>query len=187
MPSKTKWMLFAVLAAAILILEGLLINAGSGDVGSAHQETVRIGVSGLVNHTVVYTLNDIMTMPNVTVVAELVCVSGRSLGTHNWTGVRLADLLNEAGVLDGVVKVAFTASDSYTTDLTLQDAMRDDVIVAFIKDGAPMGDNTKLVVPGKWGYKWIDDIAYIQLVDFDFKGTYETQGYSDDAFISGPH
>jgi len=187
MPLNMKWIVFALLAAAILVLGGLLISVGPGGVSDTHPETIRIGVSGLVNHTVVYTLNDIMTMPNVTVVAELVCVSGRSLGTHNWTGVRLADLLNNAGVLDGVVKIAFTATDSYTTDLTLQDAMRDDVIVAFIKDGAPMGGNTKLVVPGKWGYKWIDDIAYIQLVDFDFKGTYETQGYSDDAFISGPH
>ena len=187
MPSKTKWIFFAVLAAAILVLGGLLINAESGDVTDTHQETIRIGVSGLVNHTVVYSLNDLMTMPNMTVVAELVCVSGRSLGTHNWMGVRLGDLLNDAGVLDGVVKVAFTATDGYTTDLTLQDAMREDVIVAFIEDGALMNENTRLVVPGKWGYKWIADIAYIQLVDFDFKGTYEKQGYSDDAFITGPN
>jgi hypothetical protein len=38
----------------------------------------------------------------------------------------------------------------------------------------------RLVVPGKWGYKWISRLTEISLVDFDFKGTYESQGYSDE-------
>lgn len=96
----------------------------------------------------------------------------------------LKDLLNVTGVKAGATKLAFSAS-GYTTDLTLADAMRNDVIVAFMRDGAPMNEKTRLVVPGKWGYKWISGIETINLVDYDFKGKWESQGFSDDAKILG--
>ena len=33
------------------------------------------------------------------------------------------------------------------------------------------------------GYKWVRDLIRIELVDYDFKGTYEREGYSDEAII----
>ena len=37
-----------------------------------------------------------------------------------------------------------------------------------------------------WGYKWINQITAIEAVDFDYKGTYESQGYSDDGDVTQP-
>jgi DMSO/TMAO reductase YedYZ molybdopterin-dependent catalytic subunit len=184
MQIKKKLVLISIATIGILILAGLLVTAGL----SAHEAGVvgpgiQISIAGLVNHNFNLTLNDSRNFAVVTVTSELICVGGTSFGTHNWTGVRLSDLLNEAGLQPSAVKVGFHATDGYTTDLSLQDAARNDVIIAFEKDGAPMKEKSRLVVPGMWGYKWISGIDRIVLYDFDFKGMWETKGYADDATI----
>ena len=83
------------------------------------------------------------------------------------------------------MKVAFYAYDGFTTDLTVTTAMRDDVILAYEKDGQPLTEKVRLVVPGKWGYKWMQQVTHIELVNYDFLGRYESQGYSDEADIPG--
>lgn len=188
MPMKKKLVLIAIAITGILVLAGLVLTTdprahNAGIIGPE----IEISITGSVYHNLTLTGGELGTRTFVTVTSELICVGGgnggASFGTHNWTGVRLSDLLGEAGVQASAVKVGFHASDGYTTDLTLKDAARQDVIVAFEKDGAPLKEKTRLVVPGKWGYKWISGIDQIVLYDFDFMGTSETNGYSDDATI----
>jgi hypothetical protein len=38
-----------------------------------------------------------------------------------------------------------------------------------------------LVVPGKYGYKWVKWITHIQVVGYDYKGYWESRGWNDDA------
>jgi hypothetical protein len=85
--------------------------------------------------------------------------------------------------LPETVKVAFHAQDGYTTDLAVDTALRDDVILAYEKDGAPLSETLRLVVPGCWGYKWIAQVTGIELVNYNFLGMYESLGYSDEAYI----
>jgi DMSO/TMAO reductase YedYZ molybdopterin-dependent catalytic subunit len=178
--SNIKWMaLGAVVAALILIFAALLLSPVPPPKDVSASE---VSVSGLVNNETTITMAKLESMPSVTVTAELICVSGQSLGTHNWTGVKLKDILNEAGVQPSAIKVAFLAS-GYSTDLNMSDAMRDDVIVAYLEDGAQMPEITKLVVPGEWGYKWISGLESVKLVDYNFLGRWESHGYSDDATI----
>jgi DMSO/TMAO reductase YedYZ molybdopterin-dependent catalytic subunit len=61
--------------------------------------------------------------------------------------------------------------------------MREDVIVAYERDGVPLDEKLRLVLPGKWGYKWISRLTHIELVDYDFTGLWEGRGYSDEADI----
>ncbi|MBM4401463.1 MAG: hypothetical protein FJ045_05895, partial [Crenarchaeota archaeon] len=98
--------------------------------------------------------------------------------------VKLWLLLEEAGVSPETVKVAFYAQDAYTTDLQVDTAQRDDIILAYAKDGEPLNEVLRLVVPGKWGYKWISQVTVIELVDYNFLGRWESQGYSDEADVS---
>lgn len=169
----------AVVAASILILAALLMSPvpAPKDVS-----TSEVSVTGLVDNATTISLDKLESMPSVTVTAELICVSGQSLGTHNWTGVKLKDILKEAGVQSSAIKVAFFAT-GYATDLNISDAMRDDVIVAYLEDGAQMSEITRLVVPGEWGYKWISGLESVKLVDYNFLGKWESRGYSDDATI----
>lgn len=184
MPIKKKLVLISIVTIGILVLAGLLVTTGLGAHGAGViGPGILISITGSVDQTFNLTQNNSRARAIVTVTAELICVDGPSYGTHNWTGIRLSELLDEAGVQASAVKVGFHAPDGYTTDLTLQDAARQDVIIAFEKDGVPLKEKTRLIVPGMWGYKWISGIDQITLYDYDFRGKWESKGYSDDASI----
>jgi hypothetical protein len=155
--------------------------------GSSVQSEWTLVVDGLVQSPLSLAFDDLLAMPTSTVYAKLYCVDLPStpLAEGNWTGVRLGPILEEAGVSPLAVKVAFYADDGFTTDLTVTTAMRDDIILAYARDGEPLSENVRLVVPCKWGYKWISGPTHIELVDYDFLGTYESFGLSDEADIPG--
>jgi hypothetical protein len=188
-----------VMKAALVVMAGMLalgLVALSGPTPppapspaprTAGASELTLIVDGLVQSPLSLTLEDIVGMPASTVYAQLFCVGlpTTPLAEGNWTGVRLGHILEEAGVSPEAVKVAFYASDNFTTDLTVTSAMRHDILLAYERDGEPLTDNLRLVVPCKWGYKWIRDLIHIELVDYDFLGRYESVGYSDEANISG--
>jgi DMSO/TMAO reductase YedYZ molybdopterin-dependent catalytic subunit len=155
--------------------------------GSGVQSEWTLVVDGLVQSPLSLTFDDLLAMPTSTVYAKLYCVDWPSspIAEGNWTGVRLGLILEEAGVPPEVVKVAFYADDGFATDLTLTTAMRDDIILAYERDGEPLQEKIRLVVPCKWGYKWMKGPSRIELVDHDFLGKYESLGYSDEADIPG--
>ena len=149
----------------------------------------RLNVTGLVENSLILSWNEIIAMPTTTINAAIFCVDFPStiVMEGDWTGVRLKTLLEEAQPLEDAIKVAFYADDNYSTDLTVEAAMQDDIIIAYKKDGTTL-DNLRLVVPGKWGYKWIHHLARIELVNYDFLGFWEGFGYSDEAdvLVSSP-
>ncbi len=126
-------------------------------------------------------------MPSSTEYAKIYCVFDPEtpVTEGNWTGVRLGLVLEQAGVSPAAIKVAFYAADGFATDLTVTTAMRNDILLAYEKDGQPLTEGLRLVVPGKWGYKWISELTHIALVDYDFLGLYESEGFSDEANIPG--
>ena len=145
-------------------------------------------VDGFVQRPLNLTLNELVAMPRSTVYAELYCLpavgsSGVLVDHGNWTGVRLELVLEKAGVSPQAVKVAFYAEDGFTTDLTVTTAMREDTVLAYEKDGKPLPEKLRLAVPNMWGYKWIKWLIHIEVVDYDFKGRYESRGFPDNAEI----
>jgi hypothetical protein len=41
----------------------------------------------------------------------------------------------------------------------------------------------RLVVPDRWGYKWVNKVSEIQAVNYDYLGFWESRGYSDSAIV----
>jgi DMSO/TMAO reductase YedYZ molybdopterin-dependent catalytic subunit len=180
---------FFVVAAAIIMLAIVSLayynsipSASSAD-STSFQER-RLIVTGLVNKPLNYSWAEIVAMPKTTVNATLVCVDAPNVYmSGNWTGIKLRTLLEEAKPATDVIKVGFYAADGYSTDLDIETAMRDDIILAYEINGNPLND-LRLVVPGKWGYKWISQLTVIQLVNYNFLGKWESQGYPDEADVS---
>jgi len=147
-------------------------------------------VNGLVRHHLNLSIAELTTMPRSTVDAALYCLpfpaatTGSLVDFGNWSGVRLGLILEKAGILPGVVKIAFYAKDGFTTDLTITPAMNDDIVIAYEKDGEALPQKLRLVVPGRWGYKWIHSLIRIEAVDYDFRGLYESRGFPDNAEIT---
>jgi hypothetical protein len=179
-----------LLILLILLIVGSILASSSSALFTAYADssdsTWQLSVNGLVNHPSNFTLADLEAMPQTTVSTALYCVDYPSTvaAQGNWTGVKLWTLLNETGVLPGAIKVAFYATDGYSTDLTIDTAKSDSIILAYAKDGAPLSEVLRLVVPGHWGYKWIAQVINIELVDYSFTGKWESVGYSDDGIIT---
>jgi len=144
-------------------------------------------VNGTVDHPYTVTYAELLSMPNKTEMATLRCVDGPS-GRAEYTGVPLRYLLERAVVQGGSLKVVFRSPDGYSTDLLLEDAMLDDVLLAYSMNNetlpADQGYPAKLVVPEQWGYKWAKWVTNIEVVDTDYTGYWESRGWADDAYLS---
>ena len=149
------------------------------------QTNTQLTVTGLVDRPLYLTLNELAAMPTATVNAAIICVDSPDQVREQgyWVGVKLSTLLQTAGIFKDAVKIGFFASDGYSTDLNVQTAMRSDVILAYQKDNLALS-GLRLVVPGNWGYKWINQVTSIVVFNYDYLGHWESQGYSDDGTIS---
>ncbi len=173
-------------ALTILLITSVVLTAFSyAQFNVQAESSSQIIINGLVSHPFNFTSADLQAMPQTTVQATLFCVSAPTtpLEKGNWQGVKLWTLLSQAGISSQATKIAFYASDGFSTDLTIDVAKDANIIVAYTLDGSPLTYGIRLVVPGHYGYKWINLITSIEVVDYDYKGTYESQGYPDDGLL----
>lgn len=144
-------------------------------------------VTGLVDNPINFSYDELLNLPSDSAIVTLKCVSG-PYGTAEWTGIKLKYILNMAGIQSGAKEVVFHAADGYTSSLTINDATKDDVLLAFEMNGETLpvdhGYPIRLVVPGKYGYKWVKWITNIEVVDYDHKGYWESRGWDDSGDIT---
>jgi len=119
-----------------------------------------------------------------------------AMGNAKWTGVRLADLLQKAGVKDGAVEVTFQGLDrpvlpatpAFVKLLKLDKANDRDVIVAYAMNDQPMpmlnGFPLRLVVPGWYGTYWVKALNDINVLNEPFKGFWMDKAYR---IANNPH
>lgn len=110
----------------------------------------------------------------------LLCVSnevgGSLVGNARWLGVRLDELLAEAGIQPDADQIVGRSSDGFTTGFpvsTLDDGRAAMVAVAMNGEPLPLrhGFPARLVVPGLYGYlsatKWLTEIELTRFDQFD--------------------
>jgi DMSO/TMAO reductase YedYZ molybdopterin-dependent catalytic subunit len=113
-----------------------------------------------------------------------------AIGTARWRGTWLRPLLEEAGVPDGTVEVLFTGLDrgveggeeqSFQRSLPLKEALRDEVLLAYEMNGAPLlpqhGFPLRMVVPGWYGMTNVKWLERIEFLGTPFAGYQNRQGY----------
>jgi DMSO/TMAO reductase YedYZ molybdopterin-dependent catalytic subunit len=151
---------------------------------NAETTPTALTVTGLVDHPLNLTLAQLEALPKTTVNATIICVDapGRILEEGNWIGVKLSVLLGNAGIQSGAIKIGIFASDGFSSDLPVQTAMQDNIILAYGKDDQALS-SLRLVVPDHWGYKWVNQVTEIRAMDNDYLGFWESRGYSDRALV----
>jgi DMSO/TMAO reductase YedYZ molybdopterin-dependent catalytic subunit len=115
-------------------------------------------------------------------VVTLNCVEGWSV-TILWDGIRVRDLLEEAGYDPGAKTVRFYAKDGYTTSFPLSYILDNNITMAYAMNNVTLpperGYPFQLVAEGKWGYKWIKWVTRIEVSDdLLLSGYWESRGYS---------
>ena len=155
------------------------------------ESTYRLTVTGLVNHPVEYTYNDVVNnFTSYQNVATLFCVEGWDV-TCLWQGVLLSDLINEAGVSPNATTLIFTASDGYTTSFPLDFALQTNMSLAYKMNNvtlpAAAGWPLMLISQNQYAYKWIRWVTQIDVSnDSSYLGYWESRGYPNNATIGNP-
>jgi DMSO/TMAO reductase YedYZ molybdopterin-dependent catalytic subunit len=161
----------------------------TGRLHSRSDADYRLNVGGAVDTPFTLTVDDLRAMPATRFTKDFQCVTGWRVHDVKWAGVRLSDLLDKAGVREGAQGVRFTSFDgAYTESLTVDQARRADVIVAYEMEGKPVtsehGGPVRLYVAPMYGYKsikWLDTIEVTQPLARE--GYWELRGYDTDGWI----
>lgn len=148
----------------------------------------RLAVSGMVDQPFVLTYAELRDLEHVRLTKDFQCVTGWRVRDVAWKGVLLRTLLEKAGVQPGAKAITFRSFDGeYTESLTLEQAKRSDVIVAYELEhkriSAAHGGPVRLYVAPMYGYKslkWLESIEVVPKVE---TGYWELRGYDDDAWI----
>ena len=138
-------------------------------------------ITGLVDRPCVVSLDELKAMPSVELTFDIHCVTKWSKFDTTWKGVRVRDLLEQAGVQPAATHVIEHAEFGYTTNLPLADITTDEAIVAYAYEGEEIeaihGGPVRIVVPHLYFWKSAKWVRTLQLVDADRPGFWERNGY----------
>jgi DMSO/TMAO reductase YedYZ molybdopterin-dependent catalytic subunit len=159
---------------------------------SVDVNSFRLAVRGQVNQSLSLSLADLMSFPRVELVAINQCsgnsrgyfqprVSGAqwshgAMGNARWTGVRLKDVLDRAGVKAGAVQVRFNGMDEpvvpdapdFMKSLDIDHARDGEIMLAFGMNGEPLpllnGFPLRLIVPGWYSTYWVKMLNDVEVL-----------------------
>jgi sulfane dehydrogenase subunit SoxC len=166
----------------------------------------RLHVGGLVERELTLSLEDVRARPTQEITVTMECAgNGRTqmsprpysqpwlneaVGTARWRGASLRSLLEEAGLREDARELVFTGLDrgvegeveqDFARSLTLEEASRDEVLLAYELNGVPLppqhGFPLRLIVPGWYGMTNVKWLTRIELVAEPFTGQQQAQSY----------
>jgi len=145
----------------------------------------RLEVKGEVNNPYTLTWDDFINLPQVKDISDFHCVTTWSRMDNHWEGVQFKVLAQRAKVKPTARYVYVTGYDGYSTNLKLEEAMDDDVLLVHTWEGRDLprehGSPVRMITPRKYawkGSKWIKEIIFLTE---DRLGFWEVRGYSNTA------
>ena len=152
-------------------------------------------IHGLVDRETTLTWEQLIALPMFEQYVTISCVSnevgGTLVGNAKWTGVRLRDVLDMAGVQAAATQLVGRSVDGFTAGMPtawVMDKSREPMIALKMND-APLPPNhgypARLIVPGLYGYvsatKWLAELELTTLESFD--GYWVPLGWAKEAPI----
>ncbi len=143
-----------------------------------------LAVTGLAAASQVWTLKELLAMPQESHTIDIHCVTRWSKPAMTFTGVSLRRILDAVQPLPEACFLSFIARSerNHSTSLPLADALALGTIIAFTADGKPLepehGAPLRTVVPGRYFYKSLKWLETIELLAEDRLGYWEREsGY----------
>jgi DMSO/TMAO reductase YedYZ molybdopterin-dependent catalytic subunit len=130
-------------------------------------------VTGMVDRPITLTYDELVAMPLVQQYVTIACVSnvvgGNLVGNAKWTGVRLRDVLDMAGVHPDADQLVGESVDGFTAGMPVEWVMDESrtPLIAVAMNDAPLprehGYPARLIIPGLYGYvsatKWLSKLT----------------------------
>ncbi len=145
------------------------------------RSTWELRIHGMVDREVTLTYAQLIELPIIEQYVTIACVSNRVggdlVGNAKWTGVRLRDVLDLAGVKPGATQMIGRSADGWTAGSPtawIMDPDREPMIAIGMND-EPLprehGYPARVIVPGLFGYvsatKWVRELEFTTLEAFD--------------------
>jgi DMSO/TMAO reductase YedYZ molybdopterin-dependent catalytic subunit len=152
-------------------------------------------IHGMVERETTLSWEELLAFPLFEQYVTIACVSnevgGSLVGNAKWTGVRLRDVLDVAGVQDGASQLVGRSADGWTAGMPtawVMDPAREPMIAVRMND-APLppkhGFPARLIVPGLYGYvsatKWLTELELTTMEAFN--GYWVPLGWAKEAPI----
>jgi DMSO/TMAO reductase YedYZ molybdopterin-dependent catalytic subunit len=152
----------------------------------------KLEVRGLVENPVTLDWEQFLALPQVEDVSDFHCVTAWSRHDNHWGGVRFKTIAELAVPKDDARFVLCTGYDfmpgtyiPYTTNLPLERAVDDDVLLVHTWEGRPLplehGGPCRMITPKLYAWKGTKWIRQIEFFASDRKGFWEVRGYSNSA------
>ncbi len=152
----------------------------------------RLAVDGLVDRPLSLSLDELRAMPSVSQVITLECISNRVggdlIGTSLWTGVRLRELLDRAGIQPAARAIHVRAADGFYESVELADMNDPRTLLVYAMNREPLPDihgfPLRIYIPNRHGMKQPKWITQLHVADRDGPGYWVDRGWSRTAI---PH
>ncbi|MFH1676829.1 MAG: molybdopterin-dependent oxidoreductase [bacterium] len=154
------------------------------------KEKYRLKITGLVDKELSLKYDELLELPSVSEAVYMPCVEGWGF-TAKWTGIKVIDILDKAGLKDNATYVVFHCNGgTYSTGHYIDFLKDNEIIMAYGLNDVTLPDDRgfpfQLVAKSKYGYKWAKWITEIEVVDEAVAGYWEKRGYSDDGDVNKP-
>jgi DMSO/TMAO reductase YedYZ molybdopterin-dependent catalytic subunit len=163
-----------------------------GDVPGLSLDDWRLEIDGLVDEPRSFIWSEFMALPQTDDVSDFHCVTTWSRMDLRWRGVRFRDLVALVSPKDSARFILTTGYDTdpssgepYTTNLSLEEATKPDVLLVHTVDDAPLpaahGGPCRMITPQLYAWKGAKWIRRITLTRDNQPGFWERRGYSNTA------
>lgn len=144
---------------------------------------------GLFENPKPLSLEDLMAYPAVTQPVTMGCISNRVggdlIGTSNWTGPRLRDVLADLGIQDGAMYLQVDAIDGFYETVSLMDMIDPRTLLVYGMNGETLpvehGFPLRIYIPDRYGMKQPKWITRITAMAEDVEGYWVARGWSKEA------
>lgn len=152
-----------------------------GGIPSANLPGWDFRVVGLVENPIRLSYEEFMELPRTEVHCDIHCVTRWSKLDNRFEGVAFSEIHRLANPKSSARFVMIHAENGFTTNLPLEDLMRDDVLFADKHDGEPLdpehGWPLRLVVPHLYFWKSAKWVRGLEYMTSDRPGFWEQYGY----------
>ena len=143
----------------------------------------RLRVGGLVDKPLTLSLEDLLSLPRAAVVKDFHCVTGWSVASVRWEGVRLRLLAEMARVREGARWVYVEGLDGYSSVVPLEDFLSDEALLVLAINGRPLtyeqGFPARVFIPHLYGWKGVKWVHRIEFGESYVDGFWEALGYHE--------
>ncbi len=156
-----------------------------GTPGTATVENWSLRVHGEVERPVVLSYQELLNLDQVHIICDIHCVTGWTLLDSQWSGVRLATIMDRVRPRKSGGFVIFEAAEGYTSNVPIREIRKENVILAhsFFGEKLPRahGAPVRAVIPDRYFYKSAKWLEAVKVTSRDEPGFWESRGYSNSA------